>query len=232
MKRLDSQLRFFDVVRIDHFRGFHDYWSIPVSKKDDIHDAKLGEWKPGPGLDFWEYAQNRFPSLPFLAEDLGLITDGVRRLRCSAGLPGMAVLQFAFDGDSENLYLPHNLNPDLVLYTGTHDNDTTCGWYHSTSEEVRGNFRTYFNIPGEFPSWDMLRMAYRTTAQLVIVPMQDLLSLGSEARLNEPGYPFGNWTWRMTSWQLDKVSNECSDYIKNQAEICGRLPIDKKLVLE
>ena len=232
MTRLDSQLRLFDVVRIDHFRGFHDYWSIPVSKNDVKQDAKLGQWQSGPGLDFWKFAKNRFPSLPFLAEDLGLITDGVRRLRCSAGLPGMAVLQFAFDGDPENLYLPHNLKPDLVLYTGTHDNDTTCGWYNSASEEVRGNFRTYFNIPGEFPSWDMLRMAYRTTSQLVIVPMQDLLSLGSEARLNEPGYPFGNWTWRMTSWQLEKVSNDCSDYIKNQAEICGRLPIDKQLVLE
>ena len=227
MDRLDSQLRLFDVVRIDHFRGFHNYWSIPVSQKD----AKLGNWKTGPGLDFWKLAKKRFPTLPFLAEDLGLITDGVRKLRCSAGLPGMAVLQFAFDGDPENLYLPHNLNHDLVLYTGTHDNDTTCGWYHSTLEEVRGNFRTYFNIPAEFPSWDMLRMAYRTTAKLVVIPMQDLLSLGSEARLNEPGAPFGNWTWRMSSWELDRVSNECSDYIKGQAEICGRLPIVEKLVL-
>ena len=137
----------------------------------------------------------------------------------------MAVLQFAFDGDSKNLYLPHNLNPDLVLYTGTHDNDTTCGWYFSSSEEIRGNFRTYFNIPGDFPSWDMLRMAYRTTARLVIVPMQDLLSLGSEARLNEPGHPFGNWTWRMNPWQLANVTQECSGYLRTQAEICGRLKL-------
>ncbi len=224
IKRLESQLRLFDVVRIDHFRGFHDYWSIPK----ETSDAKAGEWKDGPGIDFWEVVAKRFPSLPFLAEDLGLITEGVRTLRRSVGLPGMAVLQFAFDGDAENLYLPHNLTPDLVLYTGTHDNDTTCGWYHSCEDEVRGNFRTYFNIPGDFPSWDMLRMAYRTTAQLVIVPMQDLLSLGSDARLNEPGHPFGNWTWRMTPWQLKNISGECAQYLRNQAGISGRL--EKKKV--
>lgn len=226
MRRLESQLKFFDVVRIDHFRGFHDYWSIPV----ETSDAKLGNWKEGPGVDFWDVAQKRFPTLPFLAEDLGLITNGVRKLRHVAGLPGMAVLQFAFDGDPENLYLPHNLTPDLVLYTGTHDNDTTCGWYHSCEEEVRGNFRTYFNIPGDFPSWDMLRMAYRTTAQLVITPMQDLLSLGSEARLNEPGYPFGNWTWRMKPWELAKVATECTHYLRDQAKVCGRMKIEKALV--
>lgn len=224
IRRLESQLRLFDVVRIDHFRGFHDYWSIPANTSD----AKTGEWKDGPGLDFWNVVTKHFPSLPFLAEDLGLITEGVRTLRRSVGLPGMAVLQFAFDGDAENLYLPHNLTPDLVLYTGTHDNDTTCGWYESCAEEVRGNFRTYFNIPGDFPSWDMLRMAYRTTAQLVIVPMQDLLSLGSDARLNEPGHPFGNWAWRMTSWELQNVSGECAQYLRNQAEISGRL--EKKKV--
>ena len=226
MRRLDSQLKLFDVVRIDHFRGFHDFWSIPV----ETSDAKLGNWKEGPGVDFWNVAQKRFPTLPFLAEDLGLITNGVRKLRHDAGLPGMAVLQFAFDGDPENLYLPHNLTPDLVLYTGTHDNDTTCGWYHSCKEEVRGNFRTYFNIPGDFPSWDMLRMAYRTTAQLVIIPMQDLLSLGSEARLNEPGYPFGNWTWRMKPWELAKVTTECTHYLRDQAKVCGRMKIEKALV--
>ena len=219
MQRLQSQLRLFDVVRIDHFRGFHDYWSIPTSTKD----ARKGEWQDGPGLDFWKVVAKRFPALPFLAEDLGLITEGVRNLRREASLPGMAVLQFAFDGDAENLYLPHNLSPDLVLYTGTHDNDTTCGWYQSSDEEIRGNFRTYFNIPGDFPSWDMLRMAYRTIARLVIIPMQDILSLGSEARLNEPGHPFGNWTWRMTPWQLQNVSQECSHYLRNQAEVCGRI---------
>ena len=202
--------------------------SIPVS----TNDAKLGRWEPGPGLDFWKVASERFPTLPFLAEDLGLITEEVRSLRCSAGLPGMAVLQFAFDGDPANLYLPHNLKSDLVLYTGTHDNDTTCGWYSSSTEEIRGNFRTYFNIPGDFPSWDMLRMAYRTTSQLVVVPMQDLLSLGSETRLNEPGFPFGNWTWKMTPSQLANLTEECSAYLRGQAEICGRLKLPEKIAFK
>ncbi len=219
-QRLHAQLVLFDIVRIDHFRGFHDFWSIPV----ETQNAKLGEWKLGPGKEFWDAIKIEFPTLPFLAEDLGLITDEVRALRVSAGLPGMAVLQFAFDGDPENLYLPHNLTPDLVLYTGTHDNDTTCGWYHSSDEETQGNFRTYFNIPGEQPSWDMLRMAYRTTAQLVVIPVQDLLSLGSDARLNEPGHPFGNWVWRLSPWQLDQLIDNCSKYLKDQAKLSGRLP--------
>ena len=126
-------------MRIDHFRGFHDYWSIP----DITKDAKLGEWKNGPGMDFWEVIQKYFPDMPFLAEDLGLISDDVRQLRDLAGLPGMAVLQFAFDGDSDNLYLPHNLKDSLVLYTGTHDNDTTNGWYKSASEEVKGILKVF-----------------------------------------------------------------------------------------
>jgi 4-alpha-glucanotransferase len=219
-QRLHAQLVLFDIVRIDHFRGFHDFWSIPV----ETQNAKLGEWKLGPGKEFWDAIRIEFPTLPFLAEDLGLITNEVRDLRISAGLPGMAVLQFAFDGNPENLYLPHNLTPDLVLYTGTHDNDTTCGWYHSSDEETQGNFRTYFNIPGEQPSWDMLRMAYRTTAQLVVIPIQDLLSLGSDARLNEPGHPFGNWVWRLSPWQLDQLIENCSKYLKDQAKLSGRLP--------
>ena len=156
-------------------------------------------------LIFGMWLQNTFPTLPFLAEDLrsdhqGGSISSSKALVCREwqfySLHSMAILKIFIS--------PITYLPDLVLYTGTHDNDTTCGWYHSSDDEVRGNFRSYFNIPGDFPSWDMLRMAYRTTAQLVIVPMQDLLSLGSEARLNEPGYPFGNWTWRMSPWQLQE----------------------------
>ena len=125
---------FSDVVRIDHFRGFHDYWSISTK----TNDARMGAWRNGPGMKFWEVARKRFPNLPFLAEDLGLISEEVRDLRRMAGLPGMAVLQFAFDGDAKNLYLPHNLEKDLVLYTGTHDNDTTVGWYESVKAKYGG----------------------------------------------------------------------------------------------
>jgi len=225
MDRLAVQLKLFDVVRIDHFRGFHDYWSI--STKTD--DARLGTWRDGPGMKFWEVARKRFPALPFLAEDLGLISEEVRDLRRKAGLPGMAVLQFAFDGDEENLYLPHNLEKDLVLYTGTHDNDTTTGWYESAGEEVRGNFRTYLNVSGSSPSWDMLRLAYRSVAPLVVVPVQDLLGLGSGARLNEPGFAMGNWKWRLTREQLDLLGRESASYLAEQAKITGRLAISGEL---
>jgi 4-alpha-glucanotransferase len=141
----------------------------------------------------------------------------------------MAVLQFAFDGDEGNLYLPHNLENDLVLYTGTHDNDTTTGWYASASEEVKGNFRTYLNVSGSIPSWDMLRLAYRSVAPLVVVPVQDLLGLGSEARLNEPGFAMGNWKWRLTRTQLDQLERESASYLAEQAKITGRLAISEEM---
>lgn len=219
MDRLAIQLKLFDVVRIDHFRGFHDYWSIST----ETSDARNGSWKNGPGMTFWKVARERFPALPFLAEDLGLISEEVRDLRRDAGLPGMAVLQFAFDGEPQNLYLPHNLENDLVLYTGTHDNDTSAGWYASASEEVRGNFRSYLNVDGSSPSWDMLRFAYRSIAPLVVVPAQDLLGLGSDARFNEPGHPFGNWKWRLSRAQLDRLESESAPYLAEQAKITGRL---------
>ena len=180
-------------------------------------------WKNGPGMKFWKVAQEKFPALPFLAEDLGLISEDVRDLRRNAGLPGMAVLQFAFDGDAQNLYLPHNLQNDLVLYSGTHDNDTTSGWYATASEEVRGNFRSYLNVDGASPSWDMLRLAYRSIAPLVVVSAQDLLSLGSEARFNEPGHPSGNWKWRLSDKQLKGLDRESSPYLAEQARITGRI---------
>ena len=156
-------------------------------------------------MKIWDKINKVFPDRPFLAEDLGLISSEVRNLRDQAGLPGMAVLQFAFDGDPKNLYLPHNLAKNLVLYLGTHDNDTTCGWYEHSDEEIRGNFRSYLNVSGEFPSWDLLRFAYRTISPLVIVSVQDLLSLGSEARFNCPGEAIGNWQWRMNHSQLNSL---------------------------
>ena len=219
MKRLSLQLELFDVVRIDHFRGFNDYWSISTEHKD----AKLGKWVKGPGLDFWKVTQEKFPSMPFLAEDLGLISEEVRKLRDDTSLLGMAVLQFAFDGDSLNLYLPHNLAQNLVLYTGTHDNDTAKGWFDHLSQEIKDNFRSYLNVSGHDVSWDMLRCAYRTVSPLVVVPVQDVLGLGSQARLNQPGIPQGNWTWRLTFEQLDHLHFQHSKYLREQAKICGRL---------
>ncbi len=223
IQRLEAQVEIFDVVRIDHFRAFHDYWSIPSLSGV----AKDGNWESGPGIKFWSRINEVFPQRPFLAEDLGLITEEVRFLRDQAGLPGMAVLQFAFNGDSKNLYLPHNLAKNLVLYLGTHDNDTTCGWYDKADEEIRGNFRSYLNVSGDNPSWDLLRFAYRTVSPLVIVPVQDLLGLGSEARLNSPGVASGNWQWRMNHTQLKSLF-ESSSYLREQAKITGRLNVNDK----
>ncbi len=224
LERLASQVRLFDVVRIDHFRAFHDYWSVPANEGD----ARLGHWEKGPGIPFFEAVRQRFPEMPFLAEDLGLLNEGVHRLRRRSGLPGMAVLQFAFDGDPDNLYLPHNLSPATVLYVGTHDNDVARGWYESSAEEVRDNFRRYLNASGSDVAWDLLRAAYRSVARLTVVTAQDLLDLGSEARFNVPGTPSGNWSWRLTEAQWESLSGKTTEYLREQAEITGRLPEIKR----
>ena len=218
--RIRDQLELFEVIRIDHFRAFHDFWSIP----QNATSAKLGTWEKGPGLNFWETIKSEFPSLPFLAEDLGDITQGVRKLRTSVSLPGMAVMQFAFDGNPKNLYLPHNLSKDLVLYTGTHDNDTSNGWYNLTDEGTRSFFRRYLNVNGSSPGWDMIRHAYRSISQLIIVLGQDLLSLGSEARFNTPGDAQGNWNWRMTKEQFSNLRTYSTAYLRDQALLADRLP--------
>ncbi len=218
-KRIRNQLDLFEVIRIDHFRAFHDFWSIPSGSKT----AQNGTWQKGPGFKFWQSIMTEFPELPFLAEDLGDISNGVRHLRKSIGLPGMAVLQFAFDGNSKNLYLPHNLSNDLVLYTGTHDNDTSNGWYDSINEQNRSFFRSYLNVDGTTPGWDLIRCSYRSVSQLVIILAQDLLSLGSEARFNTPGEPSGNWKWRMTQSQFDELKNHSARYLREQALLAGRI---------
>ncbi len=223
VKRLSLQLDLFDVIRIDHFRGFNDYWSIRAENSD----AKMGKWVKGPGMHFWEIIKEHFPTLPFLAEDLGLITKDVRNLRDKIPLLGMAVLQFAFDGDPENLYLPHNLTNSLVLYSGTHDNNTTHGWYANSSSEIKDNFRSYLSVSGEDSSWDMIRLAYRSISPLVIIPVQDYLGLGSEARFNEPGISQGNWKWRMSFNQLEHLESNCSKYLLEQAKITGRVLMKK-----
>ena len=222
LDRLDSQLQLFDVVRIDHFRAFHDYWSVPSEEPD----ARSGNWEKGPGIAFFDAVRERFPKMPFLAEDLGLLNKGVHQLRRESGLPGMAILQFAFDGDPDNLYLPHNLLPSTVLYVGTHDNDVAAGWYASATEEIQDNFRRYFNVSGEDASWDLMRAAYRSVARLAVVTAQDLLSLGSEARFNVPGTPSGNWRWRLTCNQFDHLCNATASYLREQTDITGRLPPD------
>ncbi len=185
-----------DIVRIDHFRGFEAYWSIPAREKT----AVKGRWIKGPGKRFFELTRSSWKGLKIVAEDLGTITPEVTRLREELGFPGMKVLQFAFDSDEHNPYLPHNFkSTNFVVYTGTHDNDTTLGWYMDpgVSERSKARARRYANSDGSRIHWDFLRMAMSTVADIAIIPMQDLLGFGSDCRMNRPSTSKGNWRWRL-----------------------------------
>ena len=192
----------FDRVRVDHFRAFAAYWSIPAHEETAI----AGRWIPGPGLPFFEQiAENlgigrqRLGELPIVLEDLGIITPDVDALRRELGLPGMKVLQFSFDDDWNNVHKPHNYPTDgnCVVYSGTHDNDTANGWYEGGTDEDRARARNHLAIDGLTFARDLVGAAWRSNASLAIAPLQDLLELGSDARMNTPGTPKGNWTWRM-----------------------------------
>ena len=198
--RVRALLRRVDVVRVDHFRGFAACWEVPAGAPD----ATGGRWVPAPGLELFEALRDDLGAeLPFIAEDLGLITDDVVALRDALGLPGMRILQFGFDGDPEHPYLPHNFVPGCVVYTGTHDNDTTVGWYRSTDPATQDRFRRYVARDGGDPAGDLVRLALGSVADTCVVPMQDVLGLGADCRMNVPGTvgPH-NWTWRLTEDQL------------------------------
>lgn len=216
--RLRASFEVCDVVRIDHFRGFEAYWRVPLPAEN----ARTGEWIKGPGLELFSTFQRAMPSARIIAEDLGVLTDEVHALRAATGLPGMLVLQFAWGGDAQNLYLPHNAPRNAVIYPGTHDNDTTAGWYRATSDHVRDHVRRYFRISGDDIAWDFIRASYVSPARLAIVPLQDLFSLGSEARFNTPGLPSGNWRWRYRAEELERIFSSTSAYLKELATLTGR----------
>ncbi|MDR1914813.1 MAG: 4-alpha-glucanotransferase [Clostridiales bacterium] len=210
--RIHSALRLVDILRIDHFRGFESYWSVPYGEKTAVN----GKWMKGPGLDVF----NNLGKLPIIAEDLGVITDEVLALREATGFPGMAVLQFAFGSDSKNTYLPHNYkNPNVVCYTGTHDNNTTVGWYIETTDKERDYFRRYLNVTGDNVAWDMIRLAYSSSAAYAIVPLQDLMCLGEEGRMNTPGVAVGNWQFR---FKKDALTSSIIDGIRYLTEVYNR----------
>lgn len=194
LDRLKSNFAFFDVVRLDHFRGFYNYWRVPA----DAGDARSGEWADGPRELFFEAVARELPGARLIAEDLGDIDQEVRDFRDRLGLPGMAILQFAFSGNADNLYLPHNLLRNMAVYPGTHDNNTTVGWYESLDGEVRDQVRRYLRVDGHDIAWDLLRSAFESVSRLAVIPMQDLLCLDASARMNSPGSEQGNWQWRMT----------------------------------
>ncbi|WKZ13507.1 MAG: 4-alpha-glucanotransferase [Gammaproteobacteria bacterium] len=206
IERLRAQLRQFDLVRLDHFRALEAYWEIPAGAAT----AREGRWQSAPGADLLGAIARELTRLPLVAEDLGTITPAVRALRDEFNLPGMLVLQFAFDGSPQNPYLPANHVENAVVYTGTHDNDTTLGWYESLDAGTRSRVDSCLaSTPGDMPG-ALLRAAYASPARLAVVPMQDLLGLGSTARMNYPGTATGNWRWRFHWEQVDpQLAERC-----------------------
>jgi 4-alpha-glucanotransferase len=216
--RLRANFALCDIVRIDHFRAFDTYWSIPA----DAATARTGHWAPGPGLKFFEAIRQALPDAKLIAEDLGELMPSVVELRDATGLPGMAILQFAFGSGSDNLYLPHNQRSNSVVYPGTHDNDTTLGWYASATEGTRDHVRRYLRVSGREVGWDFIRSAYASVCSLAVIPMQDLLTLGSNGRFNTPGTSQGNWTWRYQPGQLQALRDGGSAYLRELASLYGR----------
>lgn len=210
IRRFQASLKLYDLIRVDHFRGFAGYWEIPYP----ADTAMQGEWKPALGHDMFAAVRQALGDLPIIAEDLGVITPDVEALRDDYNLPGMAVLQFAFGGGdfAVNAFLPHNLKENQVVYTGTHDNDTTRGWWKSADEHERHTFRVYTNSdPSEDTfTWMLTKIAFESKANLAVVPLQDLLNLGSEDRMNLPGSTGPeNWTWRYREGVLtDQLANK------------------------
>jgi 4-alpha-glucanotransferase len=210
-----------DVVRLDHFRGFEAYWEVPA----DRPTAETGRWAEGPGVDLFQAVRRALGNLPLIAEDLGLITPEVEALRAELGLPGMCVLQFAFGGDPENRYLPHHYEPNTVVYTGTHDNDTTRGWFATASANETALVRRYLGHEARDIAWDLMRLAWASVADYAIAPLQDVLDLGTEARMNLPGRPAGNWGWRFTPEMLtDGVLERLADL----TELYSRWPAGRR----
>ncbi len=212
--RMRMALTLYDAVRIDHFRGFEAYWEIPA----DAETAKEGRWVEGPGKDVFEAFQAGLGELPIIAEDLGDITPEVEALRDGLGLPGMKVLQFGFS-DPDNHFLPHNYRGEnWIVYTGTHDNDTTLGWWRSADPGSRAFARRY--LGKEYVSvWDFIRLAYASVAEKAVVPMQDLLELGSEHRMNTPASVEGNWSWRL---EKSALTPELAEHLRSLAKTYGR----------
>lgn len=221
-RRLEHTLRRVDLVRIDHFRGFAAYWEIPASEDTAVH----GQWVKGPGADLFETLEDKLGTLPVVAEDLGIITSDVVELREQFGFPGMAVLQFGFYDDPDADYLPHNFERNLIAYTGTHDNDTIAGWWNGDAleDEARTFARDYLALDTQSAStihWSCIRALMASVANWVVIPMQDVLGLGTEARMNDPGNSGDHWTWRVTE---DQLTDAVTDRLERLTEIYGRVP--------
>lgn len=222
MRRLAESFKRYDIVRIDHFRGFDAYYSIPAGAQT----AERGEWRPGPGKELFEVMRAKLGEKPVIAEDLGFLTPSVLELVRSTGYPGMKVLQFAFDSREESDYLPHNYQPNTVVYTGTHDNDTLLGWYRDLDRHDKMFCRRYLHLEG-LPEneavWEIVRAAQASVSELAVVPMQDYLGLGREARINTPSTLGDNWEWRM---KKGAFTRELAKKIRKMTALYGRTAKD------
>ncbi|SHJ64271.1 4-alpha-glucanotransferase [Anaerobranca californiensis DSM 14826] len=196
--RFKVTLQLVDIVRLDHFRGFEAYWAVPYGEKTAVN----GTWRKGPGADLFSSIEKALGKLPIIAEDLGFITKEVHQIREQFNFPGMKILQFAFDSKEESDVIPHKYEKNSVVYTGTHDNDTILGWFEKASPQDREYALKYAKSDGKDISWDIIQLALSTVCNIAIIPLQDLLSLGAEGRMNIPGTTSGNWTWRFKEGDL------------------------------
>ncbi len=201
IERFRHNFQLFDLLRVDHFRGFESFWRVDAGKKD----AREGDWIKSPGDQFFATLNRELGSVPIIAEDLGLITPEVRALRDRFSFPGMNVLHFAFDGDPANTFLPHNYRRNSLVYTGTHDNNTTIGWYQSAPGDVKHRMRVYTRSDGSMPHWELIRLALFSVSDQALVPLQDYMGLDSSHRMNTPGTVGENWRWRYSPEMLDRV---------------------------
>ncbi|UZQ53121.1 4-alpha-glucanotransferase [Trichothermofontia sichuanensis B231] len=218
VQRFQSLLEFVDVIRVDHFRGFSAYWAVPQGEKT----AMNGKWVDAPGHELFQTLRDRLGGLPIVAEDLGIITPDVEELRDRFEFPGMKILLFAFDSGSDNPYLPFQYIHNCIVYTGTHDNNTTIGWFNEAEDWKRQAFERYLGRFGHWGiHWDMIRLALSSVADWAILPLQDVMGLGGEARMNFPGTSQGNWVWRYRS---EMLNSEMGDRLRHMTEIYGRAP--------
>lgn len=208
LRRIKHCLTLYDVVRIDHFRGFDEYYEIPFPAEN----AMVGKWEQGPGFKLFKKAKEEFGELNIIAEDLGFLTDSVFELVEKTGFPGMKVLQFAFDAREESDYLPHNYVKNSIVYTGTHDNDTTVSWYETLPKADKKYLHEYLNIPEDTKpadvTWELIRASFASVSKVAIIPMQDILALDGKARMNRPSSLGGNWEWRMKKGAFTKAKQK------------------------
>lgn len=206
IERMRHCLKLHDVVRLDHFRGFYDYYSIP----DADRDAKNGEWKLGPGMDLFRVLKNELGDMELIAEDLGFLSEGAYQFTVESGYPGMKILQFAFNGGKDNPYLPENISENFVVYTGTHDNNTTLGWWNNATDWEKEHLRQYIPEIKDI-SWDLVELAMSTKANMCIIQMQDYLGLDGDCRINTPGTININWMWRMLKLPSDDLAKRIKE---------------------